>query len=723
MANWNSEWVYIDAARQVRMIFSWKINSCSYKNKTYDIDWEIELTTSPSGSIPATESRALRVTIDGKQEVFSVNLKMATNSNKVLASGTRTITNNFNINKEVRYNIFLQIDATICNKYNGQVDWSYYFDLAPLDNIPYIVSVTSAVTDEQNFKLVYNVPSQSIVTKLQSCVSLTGKYADLPYRDVSKSSTEYVYNLSEAERNMLRAGITGTTSSTIRVYLTGTLENGETFNTYKTIKYNIVACSPLLSPELINITEGNIADIVGEDVLLKGYSKVQFAVNAEPRKQAQIVSQKVVNGSQTVYGDTGVINKVNSGEFVFTVTDNRQLSKSYTITKPIVNYIALTCNLKGKNPTAEGNLALQISGNYFEGELGKTTNNLTVQYRYQPEGGEYIDWVTVEGVSISDNKYNVEFVATGLDYTKKYLVQARAVDVITTVETKAYAVKSIPVFDWGEDDFNFNVPVNFNAPINFKNNRVMGVGTSGENYQVQIGANYGILMRPNGLESDVGQFKLETTGNIKHSDTYNGYYLTNLCDAFHYTWSLPTVVTDGSDYDGCICYATLRGSNLHLQLHIYRDEVVKTVGNIDETTMSVRVIHNGKLRGAGSATFTSYNGSSTFFITNINTTDTDMTFDVVMKNVIVANYSTWRGRVSVPVTINLTNKDAFDYLVYTDNLVSFRYSNGIRYLKFGVKEYPVAKNAPYDRISSSDYDVGTEMTYIVFNGEIVYYQW
>jgi hypothetical protein len=85
---------------------------------------------------------------------------------------------------------------------------------------------------------------------------------------------------------MLRAGITGTTSSTIRVYLTGTLENGETFNTYKTIKYNIVACSPLLSPELINVTEGNIADIVGEDVLLKGYSKVWFAVNAEPRKQA-----------------------------------------------------------------------------------------------------------------------------------------------------------------------------------------------------------------------------------------------------------------------------------------------------------------------------------------------------------------------------------------------------------------------------------------------------
>ena len=48
---------------------------------------------------------------------------------------------------------------------------------------------------------------------------------------------------------------------------------------------------------------------------------------------------------------------------------------------------------------------------------------------------------------------------TGLDYQTTYTFQARIVDSIETVTTNEISVKAAPVFDWGQDDFNFNVPV------------------------------------------------------------------------------------------------------------------------------------------------------------------------------------------------------------------------------------------------------------------------
>ena len=48
-----------------------------------------------------------------------------------------------------------------------------------------------------------------------------------------------------------------------------------------------------------------------------------------------------------------------------------------------------------------------------------------------------------------------------MDYTKAYTFQSRAVDSLDNAETAEYKVKLIPIFDWSEDDFNFNVPVHF----------------------------------------------------------------------------------------------------------------------------------------------------------------------------------------------------------------------------------------------------------------------
>jgi hypothetical protein len=48
-----------------------------------------------------------------------------------------------------------------------------------------------------------------------------------------------------------------------------------------------------------------------------------------------------------------------------------------------------------------------------------------------------------------------------LSYDKSYVFQCRAVDKLATIASGQYTVRLLPIFDWGENDFNFNVPVSF----------------------------------------------------------------------------------------------------------------------------------------------------------------------------------------------------------------------------------------------------------------------
>ena len=68
-------------------------------------------------------------------------------------------------------------------------------------------------------------------------------------------------------------------------------------------------------------------------------------------------------------------------------------------------------------------------------------------------------------VSKSGNTYTATADLTGLDYQSHYTFEARAADEIyngTTeplVVSQERRVKTTPVFDWGENEFSFHVPV------------------------------------------------------------------------------------------------------------------------------------------------------------------------------------------------------------------------------------------------------------------------
>ena len=87
-----------------------------------------------------------------------------------------------------------------------------------LPSIPRKATVTSApnFNDEGNPTIKYSNKAGNSVTSLQACISLTGSKADVAYRDISKTGTSYTFNLTDAEREVLRKATTGSNSRTDR---------------------------------------------------------------------------------------------------------------------------------------------------------------------------------------------------------------------------------------------------------------------------------------------------------------------------------------------------------------------------------------------------------------------------------------------------------------------------------------------------------------------------
>ena len=336
-----------------------------------------------------------------------------------------------------------------------------------LDDIPVkalVTKVPDSFNDEENPTMEYDNIIGSRADKLEVCISLTGAKSDIAYREVDIDSTSYKFELTDAERKILRAATTGANSRTVRFYVRTTI-NGTTYLHYLTSKYEIKNPKPTLNPVIKDI--GSVSsEITGNgDIIIKGYNVVNVDTGAAAVKEAQLKSVKVVNGGKTLNTASGNMYYVETDTFTITATDNRGNTTTQTVKKTFINYFKPTCNLKVDIINAEGETKLYISGTCFVGSLGATNNNVFIEYRYEPEDGESTEWRTI--APGTQTEFNITVPVTGLDYTKAYTFQARVVDSIynadtePAVESAQIKVKSIPIVDWSKEDFNFNVPINY----------------------------------------------------------------------------------------------------------------------------------------------------------------------------------------------------------------------------------------------------------------------
>lgn len=331
---------------------------------------------------------------------------------------------------------------------------------ADLPTIPRQATITDAPNfhDEENPTIKYSNPAGDIVTSLEACISLDGSKDDVPYREIEIDGTSYTFELTDEERTTLRKATTGSNSRSV-IFFVRTEIGGNTL--YSTLKkmLTIIDGLPTLSPVAKDINEKTLNLTGDENIFVRNHSIAEVSAGAEVCKEATISSQNITCGSKTIDGAGGTIEAVDSGNIVFRVTDSRNNTVSKMLTKGFVEYINLTCDLKANAPDADGDMDFTISGKCFKGSFGRKENSVNVYYRYKVADGEYGEWVQGAAVLNDDNTYTAGISLSGLDYTKRHTFQAYAEDLIMSIESVEKTVSTIPLFDWGEKDFNFNIDV------------------------------------------------------------------------------------------------------------------------------------------------------------------------------------------------------------------------------------------------------------------------
>lgn len=458
---------------------SGRISKYVNSNITLHIDWEstyyessnssdlyVEVILEAEDHIELSARYSNTLTIDGTSYDFtSPKINTSSGGTFTLTSKTKyNISHNADNTKSVALSCRFRLNATLSGTEYGAQSWS---GTATLD-VPKPATLLSAedFTDEENPTITYNNPSGGAVGSLQACISLTGGNADIAYRDISKVLGEgsYTFNLTTAERNVLRNATSSAKSRTV-VFFVKTVIAGQT--TYSKINktFTVVNAAPVINPTITNKTTSTVNLTGSTSKFIRYYSDADVSIGAAAVKGASLNSHITTCGSQYFTSASGTFTGVENSEISFSATDSRGYTTTKTVALDIVPYVKLTCNLSNNRPDTSGNMVVACSGNYWEGNFGAVKNTLTVQYRWKVQGGTFSDWINMTVYKSGDTYTAESEQITGLDYQTLYVFECKAADKLLTVDTGEEPIKTLPVFHWGERDVVFEVPVTFNAGV------------------------------------------------------------------------------------------------------------------------------------------------------------------------------------------------------------------------------------------------------------------
>ena len=437
-------WYSSSKGDYVYLEFAWSVTSTSIPNNTKTIYWELRGKRTASGYVNAG---GFKVVLDGATVYEkSTDYRIELYNGTVIASGTKTLTHNS--------------DGT--RSFSVSVQGAIYY---------YAVNVSGS----KSFTLD-TIPRTSSI----SCTtaSIEGK----PTISISRASTSFTHTITYQFGSLTgtiatKTSATSITSWTIpatfyeqipnsktgRGTLTCTTYSGSTAIGTSSCNLDVTTdeakCKPTVSGTVEDTNATTIALTGDKNILVRYCSTALCTITTTLNKSAGSIKSKTIN-NVAVSGNTRTIANVETGTFDFWAKDSREYPGSDKEVKTLVLYEKLTNNatVHRTEPTG-GNATLTLEGNYFNGSFGAASNSLTVKYR-QGNGS----YVTVTP-TITGNKYSATVALSGLEYTQSFTYEVVVSDKISTVTKTLTLQKGIPVFDWGEDDFAFNVPVKINGTL------------------------------------------------------------------------------------------------------------------------------------------------------------------------------------------------------------------------------------------------------------------
>lgn len=429
------------------LTFNWSIASQDIGNNRTVINWSV---VGAGGSTTSWyKAGNFKVVINGST-VYETgqNDRISLYNGTTVASGQATIWHNSDGTKSFSASVEAGI-YTYARNVSGSGSWA-------LTNIPRQANLTSApdFNDEQNPTINYSNPAGNSANNLDACISLTGSKDDVGYRAISKTGSSYTFNLTEAERNVLRNACTTSNSRSVTFFVR-TIIGGNTFYSTITKTLSIVNGNPTFSSSNISYKDNNSTTtaVTGNNQqLVQNLSKLLVTITSATAKKGASISkyEATINGvTKTITSagniDYGVINSSENLTLSVKVTDSRGNTTTATKTVTFLAWSlpSAVVSLKRKN-NYENETYLTVNASYSS---VNSKNSITITYAFKKStDSSYGSATTISNntkVTMSKDKnyaWNYQIIIKDKFGTTTYNVTLAKGQFILFVDTKKLSV-------------------------------------------------------------------------------------------------------------------------------------------------------------------------------------------------------------------------------------------------------------------------------------------
>lgn len=386
-------------------------------------------------------------------------------------------------------------------------DWSYVTHITSVppirdsayvylsfNNLPYIESYPTEIKDEQtSFAIRYSVPEPEELDYLQFGLLDNTNNVLGGYQLASNTSDVHYFRLSSDILDAIYERYQ--TETIVNLFLgvrSKNLDEDTILRTYPVV-FEIVPMPPTLTWTMADTDPQTVAATGVNIVMVRHQSDISITIDPIAYKNSYITESYIALGNNKVYNSkTALFTNAQNNVFNIYAKDSRGHTTLKDISLTMVDYFPVTCNLSVDTPTTADKMKVHISGRYWDGNFGVSDNFIKFEYKYTSNvEGHSRDWTLATGIpaiTLSNGNYHISFDIDVPNHVDTYTVQVRARDLFNEATSREVTVKSIPVFDWGENDFNFNVPVSVKDNLNVSGTIYQG-GSPIADFIVQAGTN------------------------------------------------------------------------------------------------------------------------------------------------------------------------------------------------------------------------------------------
>ena len=270
------------------------------------------------------------------------------------------------------------------------------------------------------------------------------------------STTTISWTIPEEFYGPLNNAQSGICTLTVTTY-SGDTQIGEAQTCTLRVTVAKTANAPDVSGTVVD-SNASTKSLTGDETKFVRYFSTALCTIEATAKSGATISVKKIGGVK-VTEDTRSISKIAATSIAFYAKDSRGYETTKNVALTLIPYVLLTNNaVAQRTDPVSGNAQLILKGDYFNGSFGAVDNELSIKYRYRAAGGTYSEYITVSPNTDAE-KYTATVALSELSYEESYDVEVVVSDKLSSVTKVATVPPGIPIFDWGKDDFRFNVPV------------------------------------------------------------------------------------------------------------------------------------------------------------------------------------------------------------------------------------------------------------------------